>query len=325
MAMTLVQAAKLSNDRLLVGVIETIITESGLLQVLPFIEVVGNGLTYNRELTLPTARFYDVNEEWVESTPTFEQDTAVLRIMGGDADVDNFLKATRSVINDLEGVTIEMKAKAVKNVFEEKFINGNNTTNPKEFDGIDQLMGLTTEDVAVPGDVNYSEQVIRAATAAASATLTLTMIDKLMDAVKGGKPDALMMNKRARRKIKDLTRGAGFNLETDRNEFGMYIERINGVPIIIDDWILNGMACTPADCGEIAAYTGGDSTVIYAVRWGEGALAGITAPGHLTVEPIGSLESHDATRTRVKWYTSLALFSNVSVAALIGVQAPGGL
>ena len=35
MAMTLVEAAKLSNDRLLVGVIETIITESGLLQKLP--------------------------------------------------------------------------------------------------------------------------------------------------------------------------------------------------------------------------------------------------------------------------------------------------
>ena len=38
MALTLAEAAKLSNDVLLVGVIETIIQESPILQVLPFIE-----------------------------------------------------------------------------------------------------------------------------------------------------------------------------------------------------------------------------------------------------------------------------------------------
>lgn len=320
MAMTLVEAAKLSNDRLLVGVIETIYTESGLLQSLPFIEVVGNGLTYNRENTLPVASFYDVGDPWNESTPTFSQETAVLRIMGGDADVDNFLKATRSDINDLEGEVVKLKAKAVKNLFEENFIYGDQTTNPKEFDGLVYLMGLLTVDRSVPGTANYSAQVLRAGTAAASTTLTLTMLDRLMDQVKGGKADALIMNKRMRRKIKDITRAAGYDLEGNRNEFGLYIENINGVPIIIDDWILDTHLCTAADCGEIADFTSGDSTVIFAVRFGEGALAGITAPGHLTVEPIGSLEGKDATRTRVKWYASLALFTIVSVAALIGVK-----
>ena len=58
----------------------------------------------------------------------------------------------------------------------------------------------------------------------------------------------------------------------------------------------------------------------YAVQVGEGALCGLTSPGHLTVEPIGSLETKDATRTRVKWYVSLALFSSIKAAALIGVK-----
>ena len=48
MALTLAEAAKLSNDILLIGVIETIVYESPVLQVLPFIEIVGNGLTYNQ-------------------------------------------------------------------------------------------------------------------------------------------------------------------------------------------------------------------------------------------------------------------------------------
>ncbi|MFQ5860853.1 MAG: major capsid protein, partial [Dehalococcoidia bacterium] len=96
MALTLAEAAKLSQDMLLTGVIETIIQESPILQTLPFIEVVGNGLTYNQENTLPSAAFYDVGDAWAESTPTFTQVTATLKILGGDADVDNFLKATRS-------------------------------------------------------------------------------------------------------------------------------------------------------------------------------------------------------------------------------------
>jgi hypothetical protein len=53
---------------------------------------------------------------------------------------------------------------------------------------------------------------------------------------------------------------------------------------------------------------------------GEGALCGLTSPGHLTVEPIGSLETKDASRTRIKWYCSLALFSSIKAAALIGVK-----
>jgi len=122
MALTLDEAAKLSNDMLLQGVVETIIKDSPMLQQLPFIEIVGNGLTYNREKTLPTIDFYDVGDTWAESTPTFEQITTTLKIMGGDADVDNFLKATRSNIQDLEAAVIELKAKALKQKFEETFV-----------------------------------------------------------------------------------------------------------------------------------------------------------------------------------------------------------
>ncbi|MHB8105683.1 MAG: major capsid protein, partial [Dehalococcoidales bacterium] len=94
MALTLAEAAKLSNDMLMQGVVETIVKDSLVLQRLPFIEIVGNGLTYNQENALPNIDFYDVGDTWNESTPTFTQLTANLKIMGGDADVDNFLKST---------------------------------------------------------------------------------------------------------------------------------------------------------------------------------------------------------------------------------------
>ena len=54
MSMNLVEAEKLSNDVLLHGVIETIIKDSPILQLLPFIQIVGNGLSYTQNCILDT-------------------------------------------------------------------------------------------------------------------------------------------------------------------------------------------------------------------------------------------------------------------------------
>jgi len=53
MALTQAEAAKLSNDILLKGIIETILTESELLRHLPFVDIVGNGLTYTKKILSP--------------------------------------------------------------------------------------------------------------------------------------------------------------------------------------------------------------------------------------------------------------------------------
>ena len=305
MALTLAEAAKLSNDMLLQGVVETIVKESPILQRLPFIEIVGNGLTYNQEKTLPSVDFYDVGDTWVESTPTFEQKTANLKIMGGDADVDNFLKSTRSNIQDLEAAVVELKAKALRDKFEDTFIYGDVTTNPKQFDGLRKLIDTTAA----------SDQVI--AMGDTGATLTLAKLDELIDAVKGGKPVMLLMSRRSRRKINALVRAVGGMIESDRDKWGNFVQFWDGVPIGVNDWILDTHV---VGGGVETATTGGTCSTIYAIQFGEGALCGLTSPGHITAEPIGSLETKDATRTRVKWYVSLALFSSVKAAALIGTQ-----
>ncbi len=304
MALTLDEAAKLSNDMLLQGVVETIVKDSPVLQQLSFIEIVGNVLTYNQEKTLPTIDFYNVGDPWTESTPTFEQKTASLKIMGGDADVDNFLKATRSNIQDLEAAVVELKAKALKDKFEESFIYGD-STDTKQFDGLRKLIDTTTA----------GDQVI--AMGATGATLTLAKLDELIDTVKGGKPDILLMSRRSRRKINALVRAAGGMIETDRDNWGNFVQLWDGIAIGVNDWILDTHVLTNS---LETATTGGTCSTIYAFQMGEGALCGLTSPGHLTVEPIGSLETKDASRTRIKWYCSLALFSSIKAAALIGVE-----
>ena len=278
-----------------------------MLQQLPFIEIVGNGLTYNREKTLPTIDFYDVGDTWAESTPTFEQITTTLKIMGGDADVDNFLKATRSNIQDLEAAVIELKAKALKQKFEETFVYGDSTTDAKQYDGLRKLI-----DTATAGD-----QLI--AVAATGGTLILSKLDELIDAVKGGKPDMLLMSRRSRRKVNALVRASGSGMmETERDNFGNFIQLWDGIPIGVNDYILDTHVV--ADSVETAT-TGGYCSAIYAIQFGEGALCGLTGPGQLQVEPVGSLETKDASRTRIKWYVSMALVSTVKAAALIGVDS----
>ena len=294
MAITLAEASKLSNDVLLTGVIETIIKDSPILQSLPFIEIVGNGLTYNRENAAATAAFYDVADTWTESTPTFTQITTVLKIVGGDADIDNFLLSTRSNVQDLEAAVVQLKAKAVQQKFEDTFVNGDTSVDAKSFDGIDKLCDAgQTVSMGTNG-----------------ATLTLPKLDEVIDLVKGGKPDVLLMSKRTRRTLNNLARTSGGFLEADRNEFGQMVQFYDGIPVGICDFI--------SDAKTVG--TSNDCSTVYAVRLGEGALAGLTSPGGLQVERVGSLETKDATRTRIKWYCSMALFNTLKLSKLIGVR-----
>ena len=294
MALTLAEAAKLSNDIVLQGVIETIIQESPILQMLPFIEITGNGLTYNRENTNPNAAFFDVGDTWTEGTPTFTQITTPLKIIGGDADIDNYLLTTRNNVQDLQAAVIRLRAKAVQQKFEDTFLNGDTAVDAKSFDGVDKL---TTGGQLLTMGAN-------------GATLTLAKLDELIDAVKGGQPAMLLMSKRTRRGLNTLARASGSLLQTDRNDFGQMVQYYDGVPVAVSDYI--------SDAKTVGTST--DCSTVYAMQLGEGAVAGLSSPGGLQVETIGSLETKDATRTRVKWYVALALFNTIKVAKLIGVR-----
>ncbi|MDA0271113.1 MAG: phage major capsid protein [Chloroflexi bacterium] len=298
MTLTLAEGAKLSNDVLLEGVIETAVLESPVLQRLPFIEIVGNGLTYNRENAPASAGFYAVGDEWAEDTPTFTQATATLKILGGDADIDHYLARTRSNVQDLEAAVVALKAKAVQQAFDQAFITGDVTADTDSFDGLDRL--CAAGQVVSAGDDG--------------GPLSLSLLDELVDRVRGGKPEMLLMSRRTRRTLNTLARATGSGVvEQDRDALGRMVSYYDGIPI--------GVCDTIADDQEVGESE--DCSSVYAVQFGEGALAGLTGPGGLTVERIGSLETKDAMRIRVKWYCALALFNELKLARLVGVRPAG--
>src|ERR1043165_5974432 len=135
MPLLLAESAKLSNDMVQRGVIETILEESPMLRVLPFLEVEGNSFKYNQEATLGGASFYAVNGVWSEGRATFTQKTVTLAILGGDADVDGFIQRARSNVNDQRAIQTQLKAKSVARKWQQTVIDGDTSADPNAFDG----------------------------------------------------------------------------------------------------------------------------------------------------------------------------------------------
>ena len=303
MALTLTEAAKLSNDVVQQGVIETVVKESRVLEVLPFIEMAGNALTYNRENAMATAAFFDVGDTWTESTPTFTQVLATLKILGGDADVDQYIATTRSNVQDIEAAVLELKAKAVAHEFEDEFIYGDTAVDAKGFDGLHKV---------VP-----SGQQIHLGSGTTPAALSLKKLDEAIDLAKPGKPDFLLLTRRTRRGISAFARALTSPVQYEAGDFGRRVMSYDGIPVFESDFMVDTELLA---AGAFSAKTGGASSSVFAVKAGEGQLVGLTNGG-IQVENVGSLETKDARRWRCKWYVGLALFSTLAVARLDGISS----
>ena len=327
MAMTLTQYGYLSTDVLKKGIIQTILYDCPILDRMPFIDIVGNSLLYNLESTAAGADFYAVGDVWKESTPTVEQRSVALTILGGDADVDSFIEKTRSNVQDVEAAIIELKAKAIAQKFaKELFFGGTGSVSAATangFKGITQLIAECESSTTTDLDHANNSQVINGGSAADTAqALSLLALDKLIDAIKPGKPDALMMSKGARRKLTSLCRVAGGSLDyTNKTTWGQQLEGYNGIPIFVNDWIPDTVDATSSSALDVSAASwvlGSSCSPIFALKFGENGFCGLQNGG-IDTETIGKLETKDARRTRIKWYCSVALFSIRAAAVLLNV------
>lgn len=330
MANTLAEMATLSGEELKAGIIETIIKESPVLfGLLPFKEVSGTAHAYNFETEMAGAGYYASGDTWVESTGKWEKRTTALTILGGDADVDYFQKATLSNKQQVATPIIMGKAKALAHAFENSFLYGGTTVQAQdnEFQGILQYIaecdtaGTATTDL----DGLTNKQVM--AMDATSAKLTLTALDELIDRVMPGAPDMLMMTRRMRRLVNALARATGSVLQESHDEFGKFILYYAGIPIHVSDFLLDNVQNGDASSVlNLAAYsrtvvrtTDYDNSFILALQFGENACIGLQNGGGIQTEYIGTLQDKDAERTRLKWYTGLVLESLTKCAVMINV------
>lgn len=304
MALTLTEAAKFSRNMLRRGVIEEIIKDSVVMQKLPFMDVTGNAYEYMVEESLAGAAFYDPNEVWSESTGSWTKRTAQLRILGGDADVDNFLKATRSDLNDLRAEVVSNKTKAVKHTFLDTFYYGSNVANPKAFDGLQKLTAAA--------------QRVSLGSGTTPAALSVAKLEEAMDLVLDGMPDVVLMTRKMKRLLNAYIRSTGSGTGLPPNQYFQRIGEIAGVPVAIDDFITNTELLAS---GAYSAKTGGTNTTsIHIVRFGNQDVTGFQNGGLTVRQVTKDLEAKDGERVRIKWYVSLGIIRTFSNAIVDGIN-----
>ncbi len=305
---TIIEANKYSQDQLLRGVVEEIVDASPMFALLPYDTILGNSLKYLRENTLGTAQFFNPGDVWVESTPVVDEITVALKIAGGDADLDNFLAITRSNQQDLRATMLSMKVKAVARSIENELIYGDvDDIDAKGFDGLHEILGVVTgpQDVVAGSTTN-------------GGAGSFSGLDQVIDLVKPGPPDALIMSRRSRRQIKKLARSQGWDLALSTpGGLNRPLTMYNEIPILINDFMTDEEDVVD---GGFAGKTGDDTSTIFAVKFGAEGIHGLDAGNGIEVEDLGTLETKDAKRFRIKWYNAIALMSTKALARLSGID-----
>lgn len=299
---TLAESAKLSQDHLVSGLIETIVEVNPLYEMMPFTEIEGNALAYNRENVLGDVQFLAVGGTITAKNPaTFTKVTSELTTLIGDAEVNGLIQATRSDFMDQTSVQVASKAKSIGRQYQASMITGDGTGN--SFQG---MMGLVAASQTISAGVN-------------GGTLTFELLDQLLDLVKDkdGQVDYLMSSFAMRRKYFSLLRALGGAAigEVMTLPSGRQIPTYRGVPWFVNDFIPSNMTQGTAT----------NATAIFAGTFDDGSnkygIAGLTARGSagLRVQNVGAKENADETITRVKMYCGFANFSQLGLAAIKGL------
>lgn len=292
MALTLLEASKLNSGSVQQAtLIETYPASSDILRVLPFETIAGNSISYNVTDTLPGIAFRGVNEAFPESTGIINPQTEVLKIAGGDLDVDKFIVDTMG--QEQRDLQERMKVAALALYWTKQFIKGNSAVDPRVFDGLDSRIGGT-------------QAITQSLTG-----LSLYNLDSLIDLVDN--PTHLIMNKTMARRIGTAVRGsAGGSFSFELDEFGRRVSVYNGLPFLVIDKDEAGADILP----------GTGAGVIYCVSIGEGRLFGLQGRASgvdgISVRDLGELEAKPVLRTRVEWYTTIAITQGRAAAKLSG-------
>ena len=300
MGLTLLEAAKSETDVGRLAVIREL-SEGDLMGAIPFQNVEGEGVFYDQEGELPLVGFRGINETLDVSYGVLNPQAEKLKILGAEIDVD-------TAIIDMRGPQaiadqVQMKVRSLRMTFEDQFINGDESVNPRSFDGLKRRINVG------------SSQAINA-----SGALSLAKLDELIDAVDAqGGEKVLIMNRQMRRRMTAAARNTGLLgfIQYQQDEAGRRLEYYGDVRIITTK--------VNAQNREIQPFTedGGSTTSVYCVAFGDlltTALQG-RAKGQFgpSVRNLGEVPDAPVDRTRIEWYVGAAVYNGRSAARLYGV------
>jgi len=304
MADTLIQYAQAIPDLKRAGVVEIFAAASPIAERMNFIDL-GDamGYEYSEEGSLPAIGFRALNADYAaQAEGAIVPKREGTAIMGGLVSTDRQMLARKAA-------RIAMKLKAAGRVFTKKFFDGDSSSDPKEFDGINRRLGTGPQTIKAATNGDY---------------LDLDNVDELIDLVIGADGDkVLTMSKAMRRTLGATVRAHGSTrMQMVDWQGNLRPTAYDGVEIVVieDDESGNEILGFDETCGS---YTTAGS--IYCFAFGgsddEDRLQGIArlaGEGLFEVEDQGVRGTTD--QTLVEGRVGLAMFHGKSAARYYGIK-----
>lgn len=308
-SLTLLEANKDSTNKLKRGVVSTLIQESPILEMIPFMGFEGNAIEVEVEVSLPTPEFRSINETYNRSYGGNTKRMFGVSILGGEVFIDNYLLRVHSNTANAKAKQYRKFSKAMARTWDKNFFDGTGTA--KDFKGVNALIaeGLgQTLDASNSGDADELE---------------LNDLDEGFDLLRSqSTADAILTNRWIRRKVTRLARETytGISLiDVGTDVFGRQVTTYNDAPIRIIGDDIDGNAILGFD--EDPGDAGNDAASIYLVAFGEDenvyGLSGLG--GSMEVRDFGEQESAPGHMGRVEWYPGLAIDNPYSIVRITGI------
>lgn len=305
MVLTLLEAAKQAADRGNIyesAIIRQYAESSPILANLSFRQIAGNSITYNREDKLPGVGFRGINEAYPESTGILNPQTETLSLCGGDLDVD--LALIKSFGGDIRTEQEMMKVRSLSLAWSRTFIKGDNTVDPREFDGLQRRLTGT--------------QLVAAGATSGGDALSLTQLDYAISRVR--RPTHLIMNVKTALRLDAAARTinvAGY-MSYEQDAFGRRVRAYQGLPILELEEDNNGNEILPFTEANPGGGTPA-STSIYVVSFGPMMCQGLQN-GDIEVRDLGELQVKPCLRTRVEFYAGMMIMDGRAASRLWGIR-----
>lgn len=308
MAVTLLEAAATQGGYSAqeAAVIKMFTELNPIAEQIPMEKIDGRTYTYNRDIALPGIGWRAVNQPWTESTGVVNPFVERLMILGGEIKLDKFIEDTEPARAPSEWQKqVRLKVQAASNEFSRAVFEGDDLVDPNQLVGFRRR--LTGSQVILAG--------------AGGATLTLAMVDTLIDLVPFN-PKVLYMNRTMRRKFTDKVNASSgaVRIDYDQDMFGRQQEKYAGVPIKIIE--TTGDASTILGFDEDPGDTVADTASIYCVAYGDELVHGIYNGKNgksFSVEDFGELQSEPRRMGRMESYLGMCIEHPRAVARLRGV------
>jgi len=221
--------ADLIPEKLDPELVEIAVKETPLLRIFRQLPWDTNTYQWNERTALGGASAYDENDVFASAESTYARRSVDIKMVKADGAVSTLLyESARAYIDALQA-EIEGQTQALSHEIERLYIEGNATANPKEFDGLSNLVTQTVD--------------------AACVVINLDILDEAINVIQnnGGRPGIILLANRDLQQVHKIMRDKMvYNWEKVEVAAGVYLTHYRGIP-------LYGSAFIPTNLGVSGA------------------------------------------------------------------------